>query len=240
MSLRQLGRGLLHLFYPGWCLACEDALPPYDSSFCKACRDTLTTDPFPTCPRCSSTVGPFANVTRGCSLCRGQNFAFSQAIRLGPYDGLLREVILHLKSPAGELLAETVGRLWAEAVEVRFRAIGAAIVVPVPLHWRRRWWRGFNQSAILASAVASRLGIPCLSHSLIRIRATQRQALQPPSRRPDNVRGAFACRDVPGVRGRKVLLIDDVLTTGSTASEAARVLRQAGAADVTVAVLGHG
>jgi ComF family protein len=240
MSLRELGHGLLHILYPGWCLACEAALPPGHTSFCPSCRDILTVDPFPACPRCSSSVGPFADVSRGCPRCRGQTFAFSGVVRLGPYEGLLRDVILRLKSPAGELLAESVGRLWAEAAEARLKAIGANVVVPVPLHWRRRWWRGFNQSEILASAVAARLGVPCHAHALRRTRATPRQALQPPSRRPDNVRNAFAGRSGSGVRGKTVLLIDDVLTTGSTAGEAARALRRVGAADVTVAVLGHG
>jgi ComF family protein len=115
------------------------------------------------------------------------------------------------------------------------------VVVPVPLHWWRHWRRGYNQAETLARAVAAGLGLPCWPRCLRRIRNTPQQTLQSsPTSRQANVHGAFAPR--PGYRmaGKRVLLVDDVLTTGATASEAARALRRGGAGSVAVAVLAHG
>src|SRR5439155_26567449 len=103
----------------------------------------------------------------------------------------------------------------------------------------RRWQRGYNQAAVLARALASGLQIPCDERRLRRVRATPLQTAVAPSARRDNVRGAFRAAADPRLRGQTVLLVDDVLTTGSTASEAARALKQAGVARVVVAVLGH-
>jgi ComF family protein len=161
-------------------------------------------------------------------------------MRLGPYEGRLRDVILQMKHWSGELLAESIGELWAAHSDKRFRELGVDAVVPVPLHWWRRWRRGFNQSAILARRIARRLERPFLARVLHRIRPTLRQTDVSPAARRENVRGAFRATAHRFIRNRSVLLIDDVMTTGSTASEAAKALRKAGANRVVVAVLGHG
>jgi predicted amidophosphoribosyltransferase len=106
-------------------------------------------------------------------------------------------------------------------------------------HWRRRWGRGYNQSETLARTWSVRLERPCRPGWLRRTRHTAPQTQQTPAGRWENVRGAFGARRHAGLRGRSILLVDDVLTTGSTCSEAARALRDAGAASVFVAVLAH-
>jgi ComF family protein len=164
-------------------------------------------------------------------------FAFERVVRLGPYDGILREAILRLKNLAGEGLAEVLGGLWAEHDTTRLRELGADVVIPIPLHWLRRWTRGYNQSEALAQPLAVGLHLPCRPGWLRRIRSTPQQTQQTPSHRKINVKGAFQGRPRTGLAGKTVLLVDDVMTTGSTASEAARALRQAGAARVVVAVL---
>jgi ComF family protein len=232
-----LAQGLLHLVYPATCWACGRGLEPEQSSFCLACRMALTGDTSSTCPRCASTVGPFVNVAQGCLKCKDEGFAFEGALRLGPYKGLLREVVLRMKNASGEGLAEAVGHLWADHAEPRLRDMGMDVIVPVPLHWLRRWRRGYNQSDVLARALAGRLGLLCRPGWLRRIRPTPKQTAQSSAGRRENVRGAFRGR--PVLRGRSVLLVDDVLTTGSTVHEAARALRQAGAKRVVVAVLAH-
>jgi ComF family protein len=158
---------------------------------------------------------------------------------MGPYDGLLRELILRMKKGSGEALAEVMGDLWAGESEARLRDLQAGVVIPVPLHWWRRWRRGYNQSETLARAVARRLSLPCRPLWLRRVRHTPLQTLQAPSARHANVRGAFRARRGASPRGRTVLLIDDVLTTGSTCSEAARALKDAGADRIVVGVLAH-
>lgn len=239
--LRTLGqdltRGLVHLLYPNICGACGQALPADQHPFCDDCLALLTSDPHSTCPRCASTVGPHVVVAEGCLACRNRGFSFERAVRWGPYTGLRRELILRMKLPAGECLAEWVGEVWAESAEEKLKALGADLVMPVPLHWRRRWSRGYNQSEVLARALATCLGLPCRPRWLRRIRHTPFQTEQSPTARQANVKGVFQARPVPELRDRTVLLIDDVLTTGSTASEAARALRAVGAGAVAVAVL---
>jgi ComF family protein len=110
-------------------------------------------------------------------------------------------------------------------------------VIPVPLHWRRRWQRGYNQAEALARALAGACGFPCRSHWLARVRHTPAQHLLSPSARRANVQGAFHARKRPELAGATVLLVDDVLTTGTTCSEAARALRDAGVRKVIVAVV---
>jgi len=141
-----------------------------------------------------------------------------------------------MKHSSGEALAEMIGELWAESAESRLRALGADSVVPIPLHWRRRWWRGYNQSEALARPIAARLALPLYTSWLRRVRNTPEQKGRSAADKMENVRDAFrACGSGPA--GRTILLVDDVLTTGATASEAARALRRGGAKRVVVAVL---
>jgi ComF family protein len=142
-----------------------------------------------------------------------------------------------MKNRNGETLAELIGELCAEYAEARLRKFAADVVIPVPLHWWRRWNRGYNQSEALAIMLALRLKLPCRPGWLRRIRHTPEQTSQTPSERRENVRGAFRAGSWASLRGKRVLLVDDVLTTGSTCSDAARALRKAGASQVAVAVL---
>jgi ComF family protein len=239
-AARAVANGFLQLIYPATCWACGQFLrarePDY---FCTACRLAMTGDTAPTCPRCASTVGPYVSLEHGCLKCRKVPLAFEGAFRLGPYEGTLREVILRLKNRHGEGLAEAMGRLWAEHSGERLRKANAEVVIPIPLHWSRRWQRGHNQSAGLARALAQHLGLPFRPGWLRRVRRTPKQTDQVPSGRLANVRGAFRARSTAALKGKTVLLVDDVLTTGSTASEATRALKAAGTSRVFVAVLAH-
>ena len=239
-AARTFSSGLLQLVYPGVCWACQQPRAELCGGLCSQCEQQLTNDPHPTCPRCSSTVGPFVNLADGCMNCKDESYAFDQALRLGPYEGLLRTTILRMKSPAGIDVAEVVGDLWARHTKVRLRDLHPDVVIPVPLHWSRRWRRGCNQSEILARAVARRLGVRCRSSWLRRKQRTMPQTQQTPAQRRVNVHNAFQARRGLDLRGQTVLLIDDVLTTGATAHEAARALRPARPARIVVAVLAHG
>jgi ComF family protein len=234
-----LTRGLRDLVYPPVCARCTAHSGTGLTEFCDSCSSALTADPQSACPRCSSSVAHYAETAQGCSRCRDERFAFEHAFRLGPYDGALRDVILAMKHRPGEYLAEAVGRLWAVHHETRFRGSGAEIVIPVALHWWKRLRRGFNQTACLSAAIAERLKLDHRPEWLRRVRATGSQVQLSPAQRRTNVRGAFRAARRAQLTGKSVLLIDDVLTTGATASEAAAALRAAGAARVVVAVLAH-
>lgn len=239
--LTNLGREFLigagHLIYPGCCLLCGQPLAAVQAHFCSLCRQELFTDSQETCPRCAGTIGPFAVVEGRCQACRKETFGFERVMRLGRYDGLLRDVILRLKNQRGEGLAELLGEYWAKEAAARFASLHFEAMVPVPLHWRRRWQRGYNQSAALCQGLATALHVPYHPSWLQRVRHTPRQASQTPAGRKANVRGAFRARPGTPLKGRTVLLVDDVMTTGATASEAARGLRAGGAERVVVAVL---
>lgn len=234
---RDLARGLLQIVYPGLCVVCGDDLPPEQDHFCTPCRGALLDDPLPSCPRCAATVGPFADVAAGCTHCRDEAFAFERVLRLGPYEGPRREVVLSMKRRDGEVLAELVGELWADHAATRLEALAADLVLPVPLHPWRRLARGYNQSAALARGLAARLRLPSRPHWLRRVRNTPMQTSRSAGERRTNVLGAFRASPWARLAGRSVLLVDDVLTTGSTCSDAARALRSAGAARIVVAVL---
>jgi predicted amidophosphoribosyltransferase len=212
-AARTLQQGLLQLLYPEVCWVCGCPSDPDQVYFCRSCRTALTTDPFATCPRCAGTVGPFANVEGGCTACRGSRFAFDRVVRLGVFDGILKQVIYRLKRHTGEGLAEVLGNLWAGHAEGLLRGLGVDLVIPVPLHWWRRLVRGYNQSEPLARALAARLRLPCRPGLLRRVRATPDQKGQSPTERRHNLVGAFQARPHAELRGKTVLLVDDVLTT---------------------------
>lgn len=98
--MRSILQGLLHLVYPGACHVCDASLPPGAGPFCDSCRTALTSDRQLHCPRCAANVGPFAEVADGCLHCRGTSFPFDKVVRLGLYDGRLREVVLRMKNVA--------------------------------------------------------------------------------------------------------------------------------------------
>jgi ComF family protein len=200
------------------------------------CRRCLASpEPFLAEHFCVTCRTPFANsapldASGRCSLCRLGINGFDAAYSFGEYDGALRELIHLFKYGGVAPLANTLGALLSRALP---RDAAVDVIVPMPLHWRRRWRRGFNQSELLARSVGQRTGVP-VACAVRRRRATPPQAGLTRAERRDNVIGAFAVRDRGAVSGRRVLLIDDVLTTGATASACASVLKRCGARSVTV------
>jgi ComF family protein len=156
---------------------------------------------------------------------------------LGSYDDALRDIVLRMKNAEGDSLSLAMGRLLAKTRDRRLAEVGADVVAPIPSHWRRRVVHRTNSAAILAEVLSGRLRVPLAERLLRRSRYTVRQSDLSPTDRWSNVRRAFAVRTGYHLKEAHVLLVDDVLTTGATCSEAAKVLRKAGAAKVTVAVL---
>lgn len=238
--LAELTRGIAQLLYPNSCLLCESPereAAPFQHGFCASCHESLTAVAAEVCPRCAATVGPHSDVANGCYACRDRSFSFTGAVRLGPYKGPLKEAILRMKTSAGESLAEMLARLFVEECVAKLRPLGIQYVVPVPLHWRRRWARGFNSSATIAEELARELGVKLAPHALRRVKPATQHAQPSATARMENIRGAFACSPRARFELGTVLLVDDVMTTGSTANEAARMLKTAGAGAVFAAIL---
>ena len=166
-----------------------------------------------------------------CAVCRSGLRGFDAAYSFGAYEGVLRELVHLYKYSRIRTLARPLSGLLAAALPPgeRFDAL-----VPVPLHWRRQWQRGFNQSELLAREIRRRTGIPMIL-ALKRVRSTPAQASLARSSRRGNVATAFQCRRIVwSLHGKRVLLIDDVMTTGSTAASCALALKRAGVARVAI------
>ncbi|HEY2013248.1 MAG TPA: ComF family protein [Bryobacteraceae bacterium] len=157
---------------------------------------------------------------------------FDAAYCYGAYEGPLREMVHLYKYGRVKTMARPLADLLV-------RALGSEevfdLVTPVPLHWRKQWQRGFNQSELLAREITRRCGVPMVA-ALKRVRPTLTQAGLSNTERRRNVVAAFRCRtrQCPLVRGKRILLIDDVMTTGSTAASCALALKRAGAARVAL------
>ena len=236
----ELARNIVGWIYPPACLICDEqqgAGASFRHGLCTNCFREVTTDPFPACPRCGQTVGPHSDTSEGCGECRGAGFAFQDAIRFGPYAGKLRDAVLRLKSVAGEGLADHLGRAFAQERSVSLAGAGIDLIVPVPLHWWRKWMRGYNQSDALAREIAAALRIPFAPKLLRRLKYTTQQAQPTRAARLTSMKDIFCVRQGARLTGKTVLLMDDVMTTGSTASAVARALRDAGASKVVVAVV---
>jgi ComF family protein len=232
-------QGAIDLIVPASCWICETPVTGRRAAFCESCEQELTADPHDVCPRCASTLSPLVAQAAHCPHCRNQEFAFERVVRLGPYAGTLREAILRMKHPYGEAFADSLAELAASFLRDRLQGHALDGVIPIPLHWRRRWRRGYNQSEISARAIASVLKLPLLTRVLFRTKWTEQQTVALDRRK--NVRGCFTPGSNDQTRrlaGRTVLLVDDVLTSGATADEAARVLQTLGARTI-VAVLAH-
>jgi ComF family protein len=234
---------LTSLVLPWECPVCGADDVDGASPFCDDCRAELLDAAGPSCGRCAMPVGPHAEGQGGCRECRGRRLGFDAAVTLGPYQGPLRELCLRLKHhPEGwlarwlaELLVDARPALLTEASRSR-----GALVVAVPLHWRRWLGRGYNQSEELARGLAGRLGLKT-ARPLRRVRHTEILAGLGRAERAETLRNAFRTRRraTPTVTGRTVFLVDDILTTGATCGAAARALKKAGAARVVAVVVGR-
>jgi ComF family protein len=237
------GEALGDLVFPWRCAVCEMAVPGLREPFCALCRGVLMARAAEiqrnSCPRCAMPVGPFADLDKGCSECRGRPLGFDAAIAMGYHEGPCRRLCLKLKNEREAWLAPWMSGLLVEARAAELALLPAdAWVVPVPLHWLRRLYRGYNQSDALAQSLARRLGLEA-RRPIRRIKYTERLVGMNLTRRAEIMRGAFEvhARQGPDLKGRTILLVDDVLTTGATTGAAARAMKRAGAKRVVVAVL---
>lgn len=189
------------------------------------------------CVRCASRCSE-VDVPRGdCFQCRSRKLLFSAARAIGPYEGALRQAVLKAKHAAYEPLAKALGLILAVRIQQSPFAESPDAVAAVPMHWLKRVWRNTNPEETIGRAVAAQLGLENLSGALVCRRYLQRQSSLNPADRRKNVRGAFRPARFAKIAGKRILLIDDVMTTGATAHECSRALLDAGASRVFVATV---
>lgn len=185
------------------------------------------------CPEHDAAAGP-------CPQCRGLKLAYEAARAIGPYEHALRDAVLKCKHAQYEPLAAGLGWRLAERIRERPFEQPPELVVPVPMFWPQRLWRGANSSETLAIAVARELKLPVATDVLVCRRFLRKQSTLHADERRRNVRGAFRASWRYDIKGARLLVVDDVMTTGATAQETARILRDAGAASVVVAAVARG
>ena len=234
--LRRAAAGLADLFLPRVCGGCAGRVGG-EGGLCEECNIRLMAlVAMNYCPRCGTSLGPgIPQSEKGCSFCPNPLGRFARVVRLGSYADPLKAMLRELKYRREEWMVRRLGEMLSAAVGARCAGEAFDLVMAVPMHWRRRLWRGCDHSRLLAAALAKELGLP-LGHELVRIRHTPQQAHLPRSRRLESIRGAFAARASKTLAGASVLLVDDITTTGATAGEAARALLEGGANRVTLAV----
>jgi len=236
-AVRKVPHALFSILFPDECRLCGEPLRGYTRvPVCSACLkapSAHSAEHF--CAQCKT---PFLNsfpldLEGRCALCRAGARGFDAAFCFGFYEGPLRELIHLLKYYGMKSLAAPLAEHLSRALPLdeSFDA-----VVPIPLHWRRRFQRGFNQAAALAKGVARRRRIPMLN-AVRRIRATRTQTGLTNAKRRENVSGAFRAGPDRPLEGLRILLVDDVMTTGATASACAAALKRAGAKSVTLLTL---
>ena len=239
------GRAGLDLLFPPRCACCDADLPEAGLSddppdrilLCEDCRRLLGPELWPGCQRCGATGAPDQPASRRCGLCRNTNLRFDTAVPLGGYSDDLREVVLRMKRPTNDVLSVAMGRLLAFRRAELLTDFNAHLIVPVPMYWTRRLARGTNSPDLIAQSLGKFMGISVSRRPLVRCRNTMHQKDLSPKERFRNVRGAFRVRSGQKFDGLRILLVDDILTTGATCSEAASALKKAGAATVAAVVV---
>ena len=235
--MKPLAARFFNLIFPDDCRLCEQPLtnvsrvpvcpaclalpkPLQAEFFCRACRTPFADD------------SPLDEHDL-CTVCREGLANFDTAYSFGSYEASLQQLVHLFKYAKVESLAHPLSRFLLQALPLD---ANFDLVMAMPMHWRKRWQRGFNQAELLAHPVARRYGMP-LAKALRRTRYTKSQAGLSETERRANLRGSFKVDHPERIAGKRILLIDDVFTTGSTLRAAAAVLKAAGAAHVSALTL---
>jgi ComF family protein len=238
--------GLLDLLCPPICSICGEVienLAENDDPFCSTCIPKIVTPDGQFCRRCGGRRFVAVDNSDGCDRCRTTAFRFKRVVALGEYENDLRLLTLRMKTDKTGILAIATAKALCIHRRTDLESVHADTIVPVPMHFMRRWDRGVNSPELLAEELGRQLKIPVTRHRVRRTRPTNLQFTLSPKGRAENVAGAFALRPPTFFRrrqeaftGKNVLLVDDILTTGSTCNEIAKILLAAGAGAVTVVV----
>ncbi len=229
----------LDLLFPRVCAGCGMEVAESGRHLCWDCTAALHFIQPPFCERCGDPIAGRVDHAFTCALCAGRDAGFDRARSAVRYEGAAAAAIRNLKYNNHLWVVPDLGTLLDAAVRVHYPGLPFDVVSWVPLYPARRRARGFNQSCELARNLAGRLGLPARSAAR-RLRPTPSQTSLTVRDRADNVRGAFRARTLCLLRGRRVLLVDDVMTTGATANECAAALKAGGAASVSVITVARG
>jgi ComF family protein len=187
------------------------------------------------CRRCGRNASPHGIVNDRCGACQDEEFAFDSIVRAGVYETALRNLVLSFKFHQKTEYAQRLSQMMNDALTVSGVARRIDVFVPVPLHWRRRLERGYNQSLYLARGLCAKPG--GVSTDLVRTRYTRRQWSLTDTQRRKNVKDAFAVRRGHPFKDKTIGLVDDITTSGATLNECAKALKEVGAVNVYAIVV---
>jgi len=231
---KELLEGFLRLLFPANCEVCGAELPQRQKiGLCPACWRQIELIRHPYCERCGKLLPD--GIEELCLDCRVEPFPV-ETRGAAVYHGAIVPLVHLFKYSFWPSLADQLSGLIIERLHALFPAWQPEALIPVPLHKRRLRWRGFNQSLLLAKRLSPVWRVPVVE-PLKRTRNTLPQVRLEPEARLVNIAGAFTITDIEAIRGKRLCLLDDVSTTGSTLGECARVLLEAGAAEVRALVL---
>ena len=224
---------ILNYFFPPFCLICGKGTPDEGSLLvCTACLRDVTLIVRPSCPRCGKPFPTARGDDHVCGECLHTTSNIHSVRALGTYEGTLRKIVHLIKYRRKAAVAVVLERLLERHGHWGDGAAASDIIVPVPLHKQRLRERGFNQAVLWGNVVGKKFCIPVERNVILRTRWTDPQVTLRGRERENNVLNAFSVRKPALLRNTKVLLVDDVYTTGATMKECARVLRKAGASRI--------
>ncbi|MBM4270617.1 MAG: ComF family protein [Deltaproteobacteria bacterium] len=235
MILKRILAGLADLVFPPRCLSC-DVIVDYQNTFpfCGSCSNEIHFITAPLCSRCGIPFPGSAGGNHLCGDCITSPPPYSVARSLGRYETILLETIHRFKYHGKIATGKILGKMMAEFDYPELSIADYSLIMPVPLHPKRLRERGFNQSLILSREIIKKFPVMLDFMTLSRHIYTDPQINLGKVERESNVRGVFRVRDARKIQGQKIILIDDVYTSGSTVKECARVLRNCNAAEVAV------
>lgn len=239
--LRQIGHRALDLVFPPSCVVCHQSMDclPAGIGICRHCQELFPQTTWATCLRCAARVPELPGNSETCPHCLEHKLRFDQTLSIGNYEGLLRDLILQMKDEPTGQIATALGKMLVEQFREQLAELQPDAIVPIPMHNWRKLSRPSNPVTRLAETVGSGLRVSVKPKLLKWQKSTTAQLGLSQPGRFRNIQGALAVSSGYTLDAPTLVVVDDVITTGATCSEAARVLKRAGAKRVVVLVLGR-
>lgn len=228
------------LIYPRTCAVCGENTPEALRYLCWECQSDIMPITPPYCSQCGDPVSGSIDHSYVCHFCSSVSPSFSIARSAAHYDGPIAEMLKALKYRSATWLVHDMAQMLSSLVFQHMDADNIDAVTFVPLHHTRRRDREYNQSALLARALAHMIGVPCMNRIIRRHKKTTSQTNLTAKDRIVNVRGCFKYRNGSWLDGKRILLVDDVMTTGATVNECAKTLKKGGASEVFAVAVARG
>ncbi len=246
--LREHLAQMASLIFPATCVGCEEPLSitpkhveeGFHSNWCDDCWIRLPEPWERGCPKCGSFIKRPEAFGDYCALCRDLKLRFDSTVALGSYHGMLKRMVLDFKRDMDETLTFQLGRLLGLKLRHYEFFDDIDFLVPVPIHWQRRFKRGFHAAGVIAEGIHAVTGKPVENGMLKCERLTEKQGTLSGQKRFRNVKDAFRLKPLVTVADSKIVIVDDVMTSGATLGELAKMLRKSGALAAHCAVVARG